>query len=267
LRTGPGFRIPPAPLGYRSEVLDLAVSCSNQVAFVGSFDSVSNLNHIAFGLSPAPGIAIWDGKYKRWEPAFLNLVAHDIGSGFFHYLSRSVVYGGQCGTGNVSQGAGLGVLTPAFTPSSLGLGTQPGFSNTFFFNADNATDATSAAVNVLNNRCGVAVRPEIEITGPCQLDAIRNYTTEKSMVFRTFVIYAGETVTLRLESGMHGAYSTTRGDVSDFIAPGSAFPDFELVNGDNDIVVKLTQAGPACAVYFRWPQRYASLDAFCQEGC
>jgi hypothetical protein len=267
LRTGPGFRIPPAPMGYQSEVLDLAVSCDNHVAFVGSFDSVSNLNHVAFGLSPAPGVAIWDGKYKRWEPAFLDLVPHDIGSGFFYYRSWSVAYGGQCDTGNVTQGTGLGVLTPAFVPSGFGLGTQPGMSNTFFFNASNATEATSAAVNVLSNRCGVAVRPEIEVTGPCQLDSIRNYTTEKSLIFRSFVIYAGETVTLRMEPGMHGAYSSTRGDVSDFIATSSAFPDFELIAGDNDIVVKLTEAGPAASVNFRWPQRYASLDAFTQETC
>jgi hypothetical protein len=267
LRTGPGFRIPPAPMGFASQVLDLAVSCDNRVAFVGSFDSVSNLNHVAFGLMPAPGVALWDGKYKRWQPSPINLVAHDAGSGFFYYRSWSVAYGGQCNVGSVAQSNGLGVLQPAFVPSNFGLGTQPGFSDSFFFSADNAHEGTSAVVNVLNNACSVPVRPEIEITGPGQIEAIRNYTTEKSLTFNSFVIYAGETITLRLESGMHGAYSSTRGDLSHYIAADSAYPDFELVPGDNNIVVKIADATAATTAYFRWPKRFASLDAIAQEEC
>lgn len=266
LRVGPTFRVAPAPVDFYSDVKGLAVSCNHRVAVVGSFDSVGNDSQPFTGLLPAPGVAIWDGNAKRWEPSPFDLLPFDIGAGFFYYRTWSVGYGGKCSSADTANGTGLGVLQPAFSPSTFGLGTQPGYSNSFFFNADNAESGTTTSINILTNETGVAVRPEIEITGPGELLAIRNYTTERSITFKDLFVFAGETITIRMNLDDFGVFSSSRGNITHMVVPSSSYPDFPLIKGENEIVVRMTQTTTATAVYFRWPVRYASIDAFTQMG-
>lgn len=106
--------------------------------------------------------------------------------------------------------------------------------------------------------------PKIVLTAPgvsYTLWQISNITTGKNIYFNNYQVYNGETITLTLEPGNFSIISSTKGDISWAILPGSDISSFTLEPGTNRIEVFAIEPTAAATVTAYWDNKHWSIDA------
>jgi len=89
----------------------------------------------------------------------------------------------------------------------------------------------------VTNNGNTAIYPTIEILGPGVLQSITNYTTGKGITFDGLTLQDGEIITLKLDPTNIDMKSdwVGRGDLMQYVNPGSDLGSFHLKPGDNYI--------------------------------
>ena len=88
---------------------------------------------------------------------------------------------------------------------------------------------------------------------------IKNYTTGRAIYFNDLTLLAGETATLELNPERITFTSDWRGNLLNYILPGSSL-DFPLVPGNNNVSAYMTGTTAASDMFMTYKDRYLSLD-------
>jgi hypothetical protein len=99
---------------------------------------------------------------------------------------------------------------------------------------DTTGTATTSAVTTVTNEGTADAYPIITISGSGKFYHIKNYTTDDHIYFDV-VLAAGETLSLDLRAGVKSLTSSTRGNMTGKILPGSDVSTFKLKSGSNSV--------------------------------
>jgi hypothetical protein len=123
------------------------------------------------------------------------------------------------------------------------------------------TTARSATVTVSSTgNTGSGAYPQIVFTGPGAVWQLKNYTTGIAIYFQNLTLLAGETATLDLMPNRVSFKSSFRGDLINYIRPGSNLKWF-LQRGDNNVSAYMTGTTAASMIVMTWQDAYWSKDA------
>lgn len=118
------------------------------------------------------------------------------------------------------------------------------------------TSALTAGITTIDVDGTAETSPTITITGPCTFRWLENQTTKKR-IYADLDILSGETITMELGTGR--VTSSSRGDISYAIYPGSDLRAWTLIPGENKISALVINAiNPT--MYLRYQARYWGVD-------
>lgn len=119
-----------------------------------------------------------------------------------------------------------------------------------------------AHINTVNNRGTLSAPPVFYAAGPGRLVWLENQTTGKTLYFNLY-IFPNEEVTIDIPA--RRIYSNTRGNLLEYLLPGSDFGDFILAPGNNRIACLMYDDVNARLSIQHTPSHW-SADASAQEG-
>lgn len=136
---------------------------------------------------------------------------------------------------------------------------------TLYLGFSTTGSAGTAVTTTVQNAGSADTWPVMELVGPGQVVALRNFTTSREILFN-LTLLSGERATLDLNPANVTFVSTFRGDISSLILPGSDDANFFLqakdaVNqGNNAISLFITGSTDSnTGGALRWRERYGSL--------
>lgn len=128
------------------------------------------------------------------------------------------------------------------------------------FSAGTASNASAAQLNTLTNDGATITYPTFFITGPSssttRLYQVRSYTTGHIISFN-LTIFANEEIKISFGPSQVIATSNIRGDVSQYILPGSS-AELPLVKGSNSIA--MLAIGGTITTLAIWPKRFVTFS-------
>lgn len=169
--------------------------------------------------------------------------------------------------------AHLGIDLPG-APSVRALGI---YNRNVFLGFNTSGTAVAGPSNTVTNNGSTDVYPVIKITGPGTLEKIENLLAVGNVIIGTqdmiFDMYVnpGETITIDLSPNVKTIISSWRGDMmpslpllpqSDF-ATFRLLPTYQVINGDNIILVKMSGTDANSSVQFKHYDAYLSADEAC----
>lgn len=102
--------------------------------------------------------------------------------------------------------------------------------------------------------------PKIFITGPGTIWNLVNNTTKRGLYFSGLTLAIGETVSINFDPTNTYLISSSRGDVSGYLLPGSSL-DFFLQPGANYITFFMYGGTTAAtSAYMIWSDNFLSID-------
>ena len=117
--------------------------------------------------------------------------------------------------------------------------------------------ATSATVTVPNNT-GTKAYPEIEIYGPGTIWQIKNYTNDAALYFENLTLLTGESVFIDCNPFRFRILSSWRGDLQNYILPGST--NLVLEPGNNNVSAYLMNTGAGSSLNMSWKPTLSTID-------
>ncbi len=243
---------------------------NNDIVIGGQFDTANGIASRA--------IVVWNGTVfiAKFGPGAVGLVGslyNDEINNVLYIGGNWTAFGGTAGISNTIKVVNVTGLSPTIVPIDCYATVVLGFNTIRNVSVDPVTGVLSMVGlwrglgNTLTyptataNNIGEAYSyPKITITGPGTLWQILNNTTKRGLYFSGLTLALGETVTINFDPTNVSLISSSRGDISGYLLPGSDL-DFFLQPGANYITFFMYGGtGVTTDAYMIWNDALLSID-------
>ena len=241
-----------------------ALKYINGILYIGGFFTFDSTETIAY-----PRIAQWNSKAIGVVPGITSLDAVVEGMAVDPLTNELHVIGAVATVNGITIPA-PDVIYKNGVITFLGIDTQdasPHFYDiafdkvgNMFIGGDWSASSTSLSATVtVPNVGGNRAYPVITFTGPGWVPTVKNYTTKQAIYFRNLTLLAGETATLDFRPGKKTLTSSFRGNLENYVVPGSTKEIF-LQSGSNNVSAYMLGTTAASAAVMVWREGYLSND-------
>ena len=243
--------------GMNERIFDIAIGADGTLYAGGKFTLASGVANTAY-------VAKWNGSAWSALGIGMNGDVHDLAIGADGTLYAGGVFTSAGGVtmpdrmaiwrGGVWQPMDINVNdTSAFVYSILPLDDG----RVYIGGSWTGSTATSATVTVPNNT-GTRAYPEIEIYGPGTIWQIKNYTNDAALYFENLTLLTGESVFIDCNPFRFRILSSWRGDLQNYILPGST--NLVLEPGNNNVSAYLMNTGAGSSINLSWKPTLSTID-------
>ena len=243
--------------GMNERIFDIAIGADGTLYAGGKFTLASGVANTAY-------VAKWNGSAWSALGIGMNGDVHDLAIGADGTLYAGGVFTSAGGVtmpdrmaiwrGGVWQPMDINVNDgSAYIYSILTLDDG----RVYIGGSWTGSTATSATVTVPNNT-GTRAYPEIEIYGPGTIWQIKNYTNDAALYFENLTLLTGESVFIDCNPFRFRILSSWRGDLQNYILPGST--NLVLEPGNNNVSAYLMNTGAGSSINLSWKPTLSTID-------